>query len=163
MAPSIGPSSWSPPMSRRILLLQGHPDRSSPHLCHGLETAYADGARGAGHDLNPFGCRKLTSRSARMVATMGMPALVDRFLYRARSLKSLERNILGFAGIAPIHETPVGGTRQVDAQRAARLFGQMGRLGRNARSAGPGIGSRDQPPQAYSGCAPCRASTPDTT
>lgn len=50
----------------------------------------------------------LTGRSARLVVTMGMPAVVYRWVFRAHSLKALERNILGFVGIAPIHETLVG-------------------------------------------------------
>ena len=36
---------------RRILLIQGHPDGSRPHLNHALADAYAEGARGAGHPL----------------------------------------------------------------------------------------------------------------
>ena len=35
----------------RILILQGHPDNSTPHLCHGLASAYADGARDGGHEV----------------------------------------------------------------------------------------------------------------
>ncbi|MEQ9693698.1 NAD(P)H-dependent oxidoreductase [Shimia sp. SDUM112013] len=35
----------------RILIVQGHPDASAPHLCHGLAEAYAKGAIGAGHEL----------------------------------------------------------------------------------------------------------------
>ena len=38
-------------MSKRILLIQGHPDASQPHLCHTLENAYADGASAAGHEI----------------------------------------------------------------------------------------------------------------
>ena len=46
---------------------------------------------------------------ARVVVTMGMPALIYRWVFRAHSVKSLERNILGFVGIAPVHETLIGG------------------------------------------------------
>ncbi|MEQ1657808.1 MAG: NAD(P)H-dependent oxidoreductase, partial [Hylemonella sp.] len=38
--------------SRRILVLQGHPDASAPHLCHALAAAYAEGARSAGHEVH---------------------------------------------------------------------------------------------------------------
>lgn len=34
---------------RRILIIQGHPDASGPHLCHALAEAYATGAASAGH------------------------------------------------------------------------------------------------------------------
>ena len=37
--------------SRRILLIQGHPDPKGGHLCHALAQAYADGAAEAGHKL----------------------------------------------------------------------------------------------------------------
>jgi len=50
----------------------------------------------------------LGGRSARVVVTMGMPALVYRYYFRAHSVRSLERNLLGMAGIAPVHETLVG-------------------------------------------------------
>ena len=36
---------------RRILLLQGHPDTSAPHLCHALAQAYAQGAEEGGHEV----------------------------------------------------------------------------------------------------------------
>ncbi len=39
-------------MAKRVLLLQGHPDSSSPHLCHALAAAYLDGARAAGHEVH---------------------------------------------------------------------------------------------------------------
>ncbi len=35
-------------MSRRILIIQGHPDREVSHFCHGLAVAYRKGAEGAG-------------------------------------------------------------------------------------------------------------------
>ncbi|TIX74680.1 MAG: flavodoxin family protein, partial [Mesorhizobium sp.] len=36
-------------MSRRILVVVGHPDPSPDRLCRGLAKAYADGAERAGH------------------------------------------------------------------------------------------------------------------
>jgi len=38
-------------MSRRILILQGHPDPGKERLCHALADAYATGARDAGHEV----------------------------------------------------------------------------------------------------------------
>lgn len=52
--------------------------------------------------------KKLTGKTARIVVTMGMPALIYRWYFRAHSLKSLERNILGFCGIGPIKENLIG-------------------------------------------------------
>jgi putative NADPH-quinone reductase len=72
----------------------------------------------------------LAGRSARLVVTMGMPALVYRFVFRAHSVKALERNILGFVGISPVHETLVG---SVEGSAAARLrwLARLARLGRD--------------------------------
>ena len=36
-------------VSKRILLVQGHPDTGAPHFCHALADAYANGASAAGH------------------------------------------------------------------------------------------------------------------
>jgi putative NADPH-quinone reductase len=57
---------------------------------------------------NPFARKGLAGRSARVVATMGMPALVYRWYFRAHSIKSLERNVLGFVGFSPVNETLIG-------------------------------------------------------
>ena len=70
----------------------------------------------------------LAGRSARLVVTMGMPALVYRWLYRAHSLRALERNILGFVGIGPIDETLIGGV-EGDAKQRQRWLDRLGRLG----------------------------------
>ncbi len=43
----------------RIVILQGHPDDSKPHLCHGLADAYAEGARDAGHEVHTIEITKL--------------------------------------------------------------------------------------------------------
>ncbi len=42
---------------RRILILQGHPDSSSPHLCHALAERYRQGAEAAKRsELRRSGC-----------------------------------------------------------------------------------------------------------
>ncbi|HEX5380292.1 MAG TPA: NAD(P)H-dependent oxidoreductase [Phenylobacterium sp.] len=38
-------------MTKRIVIVQGHPDSSSPHLLHAMADAYADGAVAAGHQV----------------------------------------------------------------------------------------------------------------
>jgi putative NADPH-quinone reductase len=81
---------------------------------------------------SPFGQKGLAGRSARVVVTMGMPALVYRFYFRAHSVKSLERNILGFVGISPIHETLVGQVDTLDEAGRAKWLAAMARLGRTA-------------------------------
>ncbi len=81
---------------------------------------------------NPFGRKGLKGRSARVVVTMGMPAVVYRYFYRAHSLKSLERNILGFIGIAPIRATLVGMVESLDEATAKRWCKKLRALGRDA-------------------------------
>ncbi len=81
---------------------------------------------------NPFAAKTLGGRSARVVATMGMPALVYRWYFRAHSVKSLERNILGFVGIAPVRETLVGGVDQLGDEGVARWQDKLRKLGRAA-------------------------------
>ncbi|TDP62466.1 NAD(P)H-dependent oxidoreductase [Roseateles toxinivorans] len=194
-------------MSKRILILQGHPDALAPHLCHALAQAYRDGAEQEGHSVrmvdvaaldfpllrtqaewehgelpasllqaqqdiawcehmvfffplwlgdmpallkgfleqvarpgfafkkeggNPFGEKGLTGRSARVVVTMGMPALLYRFFFRAHSVRSLERNILGFVGIAPIHETLIGLVGNLDEVGALKHLAKLRKLGSQA-------------------------------
>ena len=193
--------------TRRILLIQGHPDPVSHHLNRTLLQAYAEGAEAAGHAVRrievgaldfpvlrsahawntepvppalkpaqddiawaqhvviffplwlgdmpallkafleqvarpgfavgpegakPFGHKPLSGRSARVVVTMGMPALAYRWFYRAHSVKSLERNILGFVGFAPVNETLIGSVDGLGAAGVARWQAKLQKLGRSA-------------------------------
>jgi putative NADPH-quinone reductase len=63
----------------------------------------------------------LAGRSARVIVTMGMPGFFYRLVYRAHSLKSLERNILRFVGIGPVRHMIVGRVEGSDAYRQERL------------------------------------------
>ena len=81
---------------------------------------------------NPFGQKALVGRSARIVVTMGMPALVYRWYFRAHSVKSLERNILGFVGIAPVHETLVGLVDRLGEPGLAQWCTKLRKLGAKA-------------------------------
>jgi putative NADPH-quinone reductase len=78
--------------------------------------------------------RKLLSgRSARIVVTMGMPALVYRWYFGAHSVKALKRNILGFVGIAPIRDTMVGGVEGLKPAERQRWLDRLCALGRRAQ------------------------------
>jgi putative NADPH-quinone reductase len=80
-----------------------------------------------------FPRRLLKGKSARIVVTMGMPALFYRWYYRSHSVKSLERNILGFCGFEPVRSTLVGMVEGMsDAGRKAWLL-KIEKLGREAR------------------------------
>ena len=66
--------------------------------------------------------RLLKGKSARLIVTMGMPGWIYRWFFGAHSLKSLERNILRFAGIKPIRESIYGMVEAAsDATRAGWL------------------------------------------
>jgi putative NADPH-quinone reductase len=84
-------------------------------------------------DKNPFGKKGLTGRSARVVVTMGMPALVYRWFYRAHSVKSLERNILGFVGFSPINETLIGMAGNMKKADAQQWLTKLEKLGTSAK------------------------------
>jgi putative NADPH-quinone reductase len=195
-------------MVQRILLIQGHPDCGTRHLCHVLAQAYADGGRGAGHTVetvepglidfpllrsagewehgtvpaslapvqqairqathlvlvyplwlgempallkafleqvarpgfaiaansrNPLRAGLLGGRSARVIVTMGMPAPLYRWFYRAHSLRALQRNILGFAGIRPVRTSMVGGAASLTPQQVERWCAHLRQLGAAAR------------------------------
>lgn len=60
-----------------------------------------------------------------------MPALFYRWYYRAHSLKSLTRNILGFCGIGPVRSSMVGMVEnQANRRRWLRRMEILGRQGR---------------------------------
>ena len=74
----------------------------------------------------------LSGRSARVVVTMGMPAIIYRWYFRAHSIKSLERNLLGIVGIAPVHETLIGLTGNMKPIDAKKWLSKLKRLGGKA-------------------------------
>jgi putative NADPH-quinone reductase len=77
--------------------------------------------------------RKLAGKSARIVVTMGMPALIYRWYFGAHGLKSLEQGILAIVGIKPSRHSLVGSIEAIgDAKRRAWLEA-MRALGRRAR------------------------------
>jgi len=105
-----------------------------PALLKGfLEQIAREGFAFAKEAGNPMGHKLLKGRSARLVVTMGMPAPVYRYYFRAHSIKALERNILGFVGIAPIEETLIGMVEAMDDKACAKWFGKLRELGRQAR------------------------------
>ena len=65
--------------------------------------------------------RLLKGKSAHIVVTMGMPAIVYRWFYRAHGLKSLERNILKFTGISPIKSSLIGMVEECQKNRVRWL------------------------------------------
>ena len=146
-------------MARRIVLLQGHPDPDPARFGHALADAYARGAADAGHELRRIELGRLDFPLLRSAGDwqrpqppaalaaaqadlawaghivvffplwMGMPALVYRWYFRAHSLRSLERNILRFCGVRPVHETLIGSV-EGSAARRRRWLAKLEALGR---------------------------------
>lgn len=83
-------------------------------------------------DGNPLGRKGLKGRSARVVVTMGMPAAIYRHVYRAHSIKALERNVLGFVGFSPIRETLIGSVESLNEKVANKWLTRLEKLGKKA-------------------------------
>lgn len=81
----------------------------------------------------PFDRKPLSGKSARVVVTMGMPALLYRWGFGAHSLKSLKRNVLWFVGVKPTRDTVIGMIEDKNPSRRFRWLEQMRELGRAAR------------------------------
>lgn len=74
----------------------------------------------------------LGGRSARIIVTMGMPAPFYRFFYRAHSLKSLDRNLLRFVGIAPVRYSIIGSV-ETSGEHRHHWLDLIRQFGRDAR------------------------------
>ena len=197
---------------RRIVVIQGHPDRSGGHYCHALAEQYVRGARDNGHDtelieiaaldvpflrsreelakgapppgirhaqsallacdhvvmiyplwngaapalvrafmeqtLRPsfifpdaapdarlsfaaaFTQRKaLKGKSARVIATMQMPAWIYRWVFRPHQ----EANALWLAGARPVRQTAIGFVEAVDRAGRDKWLRRVFALGQCAR------------------------------
>jgi putative NADPH-quinone reductase len=98
-----------------------------------LEQAFRPGFAMGKADEGRGWSRKLAGKSARIVVTMGMPALLYRWYFGAHGLKSLEQSILGIVGIKPSRHTLIGSVEAIsDAKRQSWLSTMRG-LGRKAR------------------------------
>lgn len=97
-----------------------------------LEQVARPGFAIAREGRNPLHVGLLGGRSAHVLVTMGMPASLYRLYYRAHSLKSLKRNMLGFVGIGPVRTTVIGSVASMPPARFARCCARMERLGHEA-------------------------------
>lgn len=77
-----------------------------------------------------FPKKLLKGRTARLVVTMGMPALFYRAFYGAHSVKSFERNILRFVGIRPVEHLLIGNV-EGDAEDRAAWLDKLSSLGKD--------------------------------
>jgi putative NADPH-quinone reductase len=70
----------------------------------------------------------MKGKSARLVVTMGMPALFYRAYYGAHSVRSFKRNIMGLIGVDPV-ETSLIGNVEGSAKHRKRWLTRMEEYG----------------------------------
>ncbi|MCB1949386.1 NAD(P)H-dependent oxidoreductase [Nitrosomonas sp.] len=73
--------------------------------------------------------KRLTGKSARIIVTMGMPALIYRWFFFAHGVKTLERNILAFCGINPIKTSLIGSIENQNEAQRLKWLDEIQRLG----------------------------------
>ena len=95
-----------------------------------LEQIARPGFAFGGDRLHPMAKKMLAGRSARVVVTMGMPAILYRLYFRAHSIKSLKRNVLRFIGIRPVRETLIGMVGKTDTSTVCSLVAKLEEMGR---------------------------------
>jgi putative NADPH-quinone reductase len=195
-------------MTRRIAIIQGHPDTTARHFCHALAEAYLKGAHSSGFEVRLIDVaamdftllrskadfesgapapsiiqaqeaihwadhlavffplwlggmpallkaffeqtfrpsfafeygeagqvthKHLTEKSARIIVTMGMPALIYRWFYCAHGVKALERNILAFCGINPVKISLIGSIENLTEMRRLKWLHAMQQHGEKGR------------------------------
>ena len=195
-------------MSKRILILDGHPDPAKERFIHALAAAYRDGAQERGHEVlllrvadldfpllrsqqdyehetpvasvescqdalnwathvvilfplwlgsmpavlkalleqafrpgfafsnessGRWSVRFMNWKSARLIVTMGMPALLYRWFYLSHGAASLRRNVLRFSGFGFVRSSFIGSIGNLDKQRARRYLDKVRELGRAGR------------------------------
>jgi len=81
-----------------------------PALMHGfIERVFTEGVAVRTNKAKRMGYEKLlTGKSARIITTMGMPAIAYRWYFGAHAYKALKRNILAFCGVGPVRATFIG-------------------------------------------------------
>ncbi len=85
-----------------------------------------------GSDSSKWPARKMGGKSARVIVTMGMPAVAYRVFFRSHSLKAVETSILGLTGFKPVRSTVLGMVES-SAQRRAAMLEDARKLGARAQ------------------------------
>ena len=95
-----------------------------------LEQVARPGFAFGGDLLSSLPKKPLAGRSARIVVTMGMPAMLYRLYFRAHSIKLLKRNILRFIGFRPVRQTLIGMVGKTDTTTVCSLVAKLEEMGR---------------------------------
>ena len=75
---------------------------------------------------------KLKGRSARLIVTMGMPALAYRIVFHEHGVRNIMDGVLGFGGVAPMRRTLLGAIESVSDRERRRRIEFIQQLGRSA-------------------------------
>lgn len=75
---------------------------------------------------------KMSGKSARIVVTMGMPAIAYKLWFCAHSLKSLERNVFKFIGFKPVRSTVYGMVETANKTTINKWMSQMDGFAKDA-------------------------------
>lgn len=85
---------------------------------------------GFGFEVGPTGWTpKLKGRSARLIVTMGMPAIAFRLMFGSHGLLALDKGVLRLAGLSPVRKSVVGGVESIGPRGRLGWLGTMRRLG----------------------------------
>jgi putative NADPH-quinone reductase len=77
--------------------------------------------------------QKLKHKSARLIVTMGMPALIYRLIFHAHGVKNIMEGVLGFAGFKPVRATLFGAVEAQSAQASSARLAKVRELGRQGQ------------------------------
>jgi putative NADPH-quinone reductase len=75
----------------------------------------------------------MAGKSARIFVTMGMPAIIYRWFYKAHAVKVMKRNILSFCGFKPVRFTLIGSAHAGNEAQLHVELGKVAHLGRLAQ------------------------------
>lgn len=106
---------------------------SMPAMLKGLlEQMMRPGFAFSTQKLGRWRVKYMSGKSARVVVTMGMPALLYRWYYRAHSLRSLQRNILRFVGFRRVRSTIIGGAGSLTREQREAWLQSLKDMGQAA-------------------------------
>lgn len=69
--------------------------------------------------------RLLKGKSAHVIVTMGMPAFIYRWYFRAHGVKGLQRSVLSFCGFGPIKNSLIGMVEAADGSGREKWLAKM--------------------------------------
>jgi len=83
----------------------------------------------AGDDDHKWPKGMMKGKSARVVVTMGMPAIVYKTLFKSAALKAIERGMFGVSGFKPIVHTILGGVENSSDKQREKWLAEVRELG----------------------------------